>query len=161
MRRWGRGVYVHRIVFCVFLTAGCLSFGACTSPTHNSAFLADTQQNNSNSKAAREANERGLALAQEGHVDQAEQAFREALDHDLRHAPSHNNLGLVLLNQGKVYEAAVEFRMANKLDPKATQPLINLARLYERIGWTREAKAQLDLIHETQSPGQTEPNIVP
>ena len=103
-------------------------------------------------QAAREANERGLALVDENKVDQAEEAFRLAIQHDERFAPAHNNLGLVLLTQGELYEAAVEFRAASDLDSSAPEPVFNLARLYERIGWERGAALHLEQASDLEQP---------
>ena len=39
----------------------------------------------------------------------------------------------------RFYESAVEFRVASRLRPRAPEPVINLGRLYERVGWHAEA----------------------
>ena len=88
---------------------------------------------------AKQANERGLASALAGAYDDAEKAFREAVQTDPRYAAAHNNLGLVLLSKRKFYEAAVEFRAASRLRPDAIEPVMNLAKLFEQIGWRLEA----------------------
>lgn len=133
----------------------------CATNAPRASFETSRVRTTQNAQAARDANERGLAFVEVEQFDQAEHAFREALQHDIRYAPAHNNLGLVLLTQGKVYDAAVEFRMASKLDPSATQPLANLARLYERIGWTKEAQAQLNLIYTPKFHGQADLGVFP
>ncbi len=50
-----------------------------------------------------------------------------ALAADLFHGPAHNNLGVLLLKQGKLYEAAGEFEWAARLLPGMPQPRVNLA----------------------------------
>ncbi len=90
------------------------------------------------------ANERGVSLAAEGSYEDAEAAFRLALAADVTYAPAHNNLGLVLLHHGRLYESAREFSFAAKLDRSAPEPLINLGRLYESVGWYEAAIAEYD-----------------
>ena len=53
---------------------------------------------------------------------------------DLYHGPAHNNLGVLYLNQGKLYEAANEFEWAGKLMPGHPDPRMNLALTLERAG---------------------------
>ena len=91
-----------------------------------------------------EANERGVSLAQQRKYAEAEAAFREALQADIGYPAAHNNLGLTLLHQGRLYEAAMEFQLASKLDRRAIEPIVNLGRLYESIGWPREAREQFE-----------------
>ncbi len=69
----------------------------------------------------------------------AEQLLREALTADLFHGPAHNNLGVLYLGQGKLYEAAHEFEWAGKLMPGHPDPRMNLALTLERAGRYDEA----------------------
>lgn len=71
----------------------------------------------------------------------AEVLLREALNADLYNGPAHNNLGVLLLAQGKLYEAAGEFEWARKLMPGHPDPRLNLALVLERAGRTDEALA--------------------
>ena len=64
----------------------------------------------------------------------AEVMLREALGHDLFFGPAHNNLGVVYLGAGKLYEAASEFEWAKKLLPDSPDPRVNLALCLERAG---------------------------
>jgi tetratricopeptide (TPR) repeat protein len=64
----------------------------------------------------------------------AEALLREALTCDLFHGPAHNNLGVVFLRQGRLYEAASEFEWAKKLLPGHPDPRVNLAMTLERAG---------------------------
>jgi tetratricopeptide (TPR) repeat protein len=57
----------------------------------------------------------------------AERYLRSALSSDLYHGPAHNNLGVLFLNEGKLYEAANEFEWARKLMPGHPDPRLNLA----------------------------------
>lgn len=67
-------------------------------------------------------------------IVRAESLLREALAADLYHGPAHNNLGVLYLNQGKLYEAASEFEWARKLMPGHPDPRLNLALTLERAG---------------------------
>ena len=72
---------------------------------------------------------------------EAERLLREALGADLFFGPAHNNLGVVYLKQGKLYEAAGEFEWARKLMPGHPDPRMNLALTLEEAGQTDEAIA--------------------
>ena len=73
--------------------------------------------------------------------ERAEQILRKALAADLFHGPAHNNLGVVFLNQGKLYEAANEFEWARKLMPGHPDPRFNLAMTLEQAGQVDDALA--------------------
>lgn len=114
----------------------------CAVSDSNTPYRTILQTQAGQSRDARMANERGLSFVEEGNYDEAEAAFREALAADLNFAAAHNNLGLVLLQKGRFYEAAREFSYAKKLRPMAREPVINLARLYEAIGWQSVAEKE-------------------
>ena len=75
------------------------------------------------------------------HPDKAEKLLREALAADLYCGPAHNNLGVLYLNQGKLYEAAGEFEWAKKVMPGHPDPRVNLALTLEKAGRVDEAIA--------------------
>jgi tetratricopeptide (TPR) repeat protein len=64
----------------------------------------------------------------------AEKLLREAMGFDLYHGPAHNNLGVLLLKQGRLYDAAEEFEWARKLLPGHPEPRVNLAITLDRGG---------------------------
>lgn len=64
----------------------------------------------------------------------AEALLREALTFDLYHGPAHNDLGVLLLQQGRLYDAAVEFEWARKQMPGHPDPRVNLAIALELGG---------------------------
>jgi len=66
--------------------------------------------------------------------EKAEKLLREALTADLYHGPAHNNLGVLYLKVGKLYEAAGEFEWAGKLMPGHPDPRMNLALTLESAG---------------------------
>lgn len=69
----------------------------------------------------------------------AETMLREALSLDLYHGGAHNNLGVLLLQQDKLYDAAEEFEWARKLLPGNPEPRINLALVLDRAGRSTDA----------------------
>jgi Tfp pilus assembly protein PilF len=69
----------------------------------------------------------------------AEATLRDALSADLFCGPAHNNLGVLYLKQGKLYEAANELEWARKLLPGTPEPRLNLAIVLERAGHTDQA----------------------
>jgi tetratricopeptide (TPR) repeat protein len=73
--------------------------------------------------------------------DKAEKLLREALNADLYCGPAHNNLGVIHLMRGRLYEAAGEFEWARKLMPGHPDPRVNLALALERAGRTNDALA--------------------
>ena len=76
----------------------------------------------------------GLAHLDAGRLDEAEQAFREALAADVEHGPAHNNLGKVYYQQQDWYQAAWEFEYARKLMPNRPEPRNNLGLVLEQVG---------------------------
>lgn len=71
----------------------------------------------------------------------AERLLREALASDLYHGAAHNNLGTILLGQGRLYDAAAEFEWARKLLPGHPDPRHNLALTFELAGRYDDALA--------------------
>lgn len=82
----------------------------------------------------------------------AERLVREALGADLYHGPAHNNLGVIYLAQGRLYEAAGEFEWAKKLMPGHPDPRVNLAMVLEQAGRSDDALAAYSAALETR-PG--------
>ena len=84
--------------------------------------------------AARDHNARGIDLLANGRLEEAEQAFRTALDADVFLGPAHNNLGTAYYRQKKLYLAAWEFQYAAKLMPNKAEPKNNLGMVFEAVG---------------------------
>jgi tetratricopeptide (TPR) repeat protein len=89
-------------------------------------------------RAAADAYEQALAALPDD-LDKAEAYLRKCLSYDLYHGRAHNNLGVLLLNRGDLYEAAHEFAWARKLLPGAPDPRLNLAICLDRGGMHAEA----------------------
>lgn len=66
--------------------------------------------------------------------DRAKALLQEALTADMFNGPAHNNLGVIHLERGELYDAAMEFEWARKLMPGHPDPRLNLALTLERGG---------------------------
>lgn len=88
-------------------------------------------------------------------LTRAERLLREALTADLYHGPAHNNLGVVFLLRGQLYEAANEFEWARKLLPGNADPRMNLGMVLETAERTDDALAAY------RSALEAEPEHVP
>jgi len=71
--------------------------------------------------------------------EEAMALFKQALTADLFFGPAHNNLGVLHLEAGRLYEAAEEFEWARKLMPGHPDPRMNLALTLEQAGKTDDA----------------------
>jgi Tfp pilus assembly protein PilF len=78
----------------------------------------------------------GLIASEPG---EAERLLRAALTADIFFGPAHNNLGVLHLKAGHLYDAAEEFEWARKLMPGHPDPRMNLALTLEQAGKTDEA----------------------
>lgn len=65
----------------------------------------------------RSANDEGVEHGQQGHWDDAEKAFRKAIETDDNLAEAQFNLGIALDKQGKHGDAAKSFKKATELAP--------------------------------------------
>jgi tetratricopeptide (TPR) repeat protein len=119
----------------ILLVGGCASSrGVAAGP------YAPVSESDRDGERAKELNAEGARLIDADPV-KAERLLREALTADLYQGPAHNNLGVLYLKQGKLYEAAGEFEWAKKLMPGHPDPRLNLALTLEKAGRTEEALA--------------------
>jgi Tfp pilus assembly protein PilF len=132
------------IALCVLGLAGC------KSASGDGPYEANGEQRRDVARAL-ELNGQAADMLQSD-PEGAEALLREALTADLFCAPAHNNLGVVFLEQGKLYEAASEFEWARKLLPGHPDPRVNLALVLETAGKTDEALASYEAALEVQ-PG--------
>jgi len=65
--------------------------------------------------------------------------LHEAVAADPFFGPAHNNLGVLRLKNGALYDAANEFEAARKLMPGHPDPRVNLGLTLERAGRIEEA----------------------
>lgn len=89
-------------------------------------------------------NNRGIALAAAGRLDDAEAAHRKALKLNPNYADVYYNLGTVLVRKGKREEARLEFQKAVKLDPRHAEAQYNLGSLLLEQGRYRESLPYLE-----------------
>lgn len=126
-----------RFTACFVLFLSMLALGAC-SASHGPYHHADPLHRNT-AKAERLTREAADLI--ESDPLNAEKMLREALSADLFYGPAHNNLGVLFLAQGRLYEAAAEFEWARKLMPGHPDPRLNLGLALERGGRIDEAIA--------------------
>jgi Tfp pilus assembly protein PilF len=129
---------VRRSTLIIFLAlcgalagAGCRGAGSLSPYAPQSEAMRD-------SIAAQRLTQRAAALMAAKPAE-AEHLLREALVADLYHGPAHNNLGVLHLRRGELYEAASEFEWARKLIPGSPDPRLNLAMTLERAGRITDA----------------------
>jgi tetratricopeptide (TPR) repeat protein len=85
----------------------------------------------------------GLVLMKEGKLDEAERAFRRALEINPSFADAHNNLGYLLERQEKSAEAIAEYKKAVEHNPSFRQAHFNLGRILVNQGQYEEGIQQL------------------
>lgn len=134
-RRAAALAHVAAAAAAAIALAGCVS----RPRTPPSPYVTATESDRSPSRA--EALTREAAALLDGDPAGAERILREAIAWDLYHGPAHNNLGVLCLRQGRLYEAANEFEWARKTMPGHPDPRFNLALTFERAGRTDEALA--------------------
>ncbi len=127
------------ILLVALPVAGCASTPSSTNPYANADAASVVRDTATAERLTREA-----AELIETDPERAETLLREALTADLYHGPAHNNLGVLYLNAGRLYEAAGEFEWARKSMPGHPEPRMNLAMTLERAGRFNEALAAYD-----------------
>ena len=85
-----------------------------------------------------------ITLHRQGHLDEAEAAYRRILGHSPHMAEAHNALGIALQQQGKPAEAAVSFRRAVALKPDYAAAHGNLGAALKALGEPEQALAALE-----------------
>lgn len=127
------------VLLCTSLALVAAGLTSCNgSRSHaGSPYATPTEGQRDTAKAERLSSEAAECI----HTDpeRAERLLREALTADLYCGPAHNNLGVLYLAQGKLYEAANEFEWARKLLPGHPDPRMNLALVFESAGRFDEA----------------------
>lgn len=89
-------------------------------------------------------NNYGIALADQGKLDEATQQYEEALRVWPRSALAHVNLGVALSNQGRFIEAIHHYNEALRLIPNYALAHGNLGRALANLGRIDEAMAQYE-----------------
>lgn len=120
---------------CIAIALAAGSAACSTSQRTGTARAHTTPQNTVLAESlTREAVE---IMARDPH--RAESLLDDAIAADMFYGPSHNNLGVILLNGGDLHSAAQAFYAATKLMPDSPEPRINLAITMERAGRIAEA----------------------
>jgi Flp pilus assembly protein TadD len=117
--------------------------GACKSSGPLNAYNAPAESARNPVEADRLSRQAADAI-ESGDLDEAEKLLRRALAHDLYWGPAHNNLGVVFLERGQLYEAANEFEWARKLMPSQPDPRVNLGICLDRAGRSDDAMASFE-----------------
>jgi tetratricopeptide (TPR) repeat protein len=86
-------------------------------------------------------NNRGVALARLGRLDEAADAHRKAIVADPFNFQAHYNLGAVLAAVGRPAEALVAFQAAATVAPNDVRPKLRVAALLRGMGRQEEARA--------------------
>jgi tetratricopeptide (TPR) repeat protein len=84
----------------------------------------------------------GLALYQQGEVDEAIASLRAGIAADPKHPVSYDQLGVILTEQGKLEEAAANYRMLVDAQPSASAHQ-KLAQVLMQLGRSDEAERAL------------------
>jgi tetratricopeptide (TPR) repeat protein len=87
----------------------------------------------------------------------AQKQLQGWLDLDPDNASAHQRMGIVLFQLGKESEALAQFREARKLDEKAVQPELALARLYDEAKKRDVAKR---LIEQAIKAAPSDPGVL-
>ena len=92
----------------------------------------------------------GAANLKLGRLGQAEKMLRRAIDEDEHFAAAWNNLGVVLMEQGEIGEAALTFRTAFALDSGQSAEIeenlqLALAKI-ENPAYTSENKSEFERV---------------
>ena len=124
----------------MIIMAGLITMaGGCATTGNNSPYASPSTEGRDPAKA-QELTLRAVGLM-DNDPQKAQQLLQEALTADAFHGPAHNDLGVLQLRQGKLYEAANEFEWARKLMPGHPDPRMNLALTLEKAGRIDEALA--------------------
>jgi len=128
----------HLVLRCfVLIIAGSLLSAALGCQAHRSD---PTREVVDAAHRVRHLNSEGVALM-EVDREQARSRFEEAIRLDPDDGAAHNNLGVLYLEEGRLYEAAQLFETARKLSPGNPDPRVNLAMTFERAGRIDDAIA--------------------
>lgn len=122
-------------VYVLLWTFGLLLAG-CGTPQQRSGAI--DRESGRNQQLAAELTQQAADLIQ-SNPEEAMRLLRRAVEADLFHGPAHNNIGVILLGRGELYEAAEEFDWARRLMPGHPDPRINLGLALERGGKVEDA----------------------
>ncbi|HWJ06424.1 MAG TPA: tetratricopeptide repeat protein, partial [Steroidobacteraceae bacterium] len=85
-----------------------------------------------------------IVLSQMGRSDEAIANLKSAIEADPTHATAYDQLGTILVEQGKLEDAATTYQGLIRHRPSAAAHQ-NLAKVLERLGRTAEARREIEL----------------
>jgi tetratricopeptide (TPR) repeat protein len=133
---WGKYMFSREIRTSLLALSILLLLSACGSSARGP--YSSTGEQRRDSVKAEQRYQEALGQLDKDPVA-AEAGLREVLGWDLYHGAAHNNLGVLLMKQGKLYDAAEEFEWARKLMPGHPEPRVNLAMALARGGKVTDA----------------------
>lgn len=83
----------------------------------------------------------GMALHQQGRIEEAQHWYQRILDHQPDYAPAYNNLAVVLRRLGRDSEAEAVFERAIALNPNSPEAYNNFGNLLMRQGKLEAAQS--------------------
>lgn len=132
---------MKRFVLCASLALCLGAASSCRSTGDRASGPYSTQEGARRETAKAERLTKEAAELLKENPERAEELLREALTADIFFGPAHNNLGVIHLGRGDLYEAANEFEWSRKLMPGHPDPRFNLAMTLEQAGQVDEALA--------------------
>lgn len=81
---------------------------------------------------------------------EAERLLMQAVAADPFNGDARNNLGVIMLESGRLFDAALQFEGARKLNPDHPDPRMNLGLTFERAGRIEDAIAAYEDALEVQ-----------
>lgn len=137
-----------RVVVAAFLCVFLLN--ACGRVAHG-PYSPKMEQYQRDIPKATKLYEQAMQAYELANFEEAELLLQQCLNADLYHGPAHNNLGVIFLEAGKLYEAAMEFTWARKLMPGHPDPRVNLAAVLDAGGQREEALSAARAALEVQA----------
>ena len=98
----------------------------------------------------------GEALYSLNRFQQGEAALRKALALDPEDGNSHETLGKLYQDEGKLDDAIVQFEAATRLMPGNREPIYRLLRIYSRMGDTANAAKLQDKLQSLAASNMTQ-----
>lgn len=113
---------------------GLLLCAAVFMPACATGLKSDAKPNFTKSEISEIYKDFGTSALASDDLPRAIENLRIAIDYNKDNAVAHNNLGLALLGMGKKDEAKTEFMKAMDIDPKYSDPVVNLGTWHFSAG---------------------------
>src|SRR4051794_11415590 len=92
--------------------------------------------------------QRAVQLQQSHDYAAAAEAYRTLLKIQPDEVVTHVNLGVVLVNLGRLDEAIAEYETADKLLPNDPRIALNIALAHQKSGRIKEAETRFEALHK-------------